>query len=101
MIKRFAYIVLLLLFAPCISLAKLKNNRNYLLYTKLGISLPGNGIDADTVSTKNGRKQEQDDKKKVKEVAKVKKAAKAGKNRASGQYGCQKDQATTEKTTET
>ena len=70
MIKWFAYIVLLLIFAPCLSSAKIKNNHFDFVCNKLEISLSLNKIWTDTTKTK---KQEQEDKKKIKEVAKAKK----------------------------
>jgi hypothetical protein len=76
MIKWFAYIVLLLIFAPCLSSAKIKNNHFDFVYNKLEISLSLNKILTDTTKTK---KQELEDKKKIKEVAKAKKQPKPGK----------------------
>ena len=90
MIKWFVYIVLLLIFAPCLSSAKIKNNHFHAFYDRLGLSLPFKGIAVDTVTTKNSKKQEQDDKKKIKEVAKTKKQPKpekieSGDNAATSQ----------------
>jgi hypothetical protein len=76
MIKWFAYIVLLLIFAPCLSSAKLKNNSFIVISDKMVTALPFKEIFADTTTTKNSKKQEQDDKKKIKEVAKAKKQPK-------------------------
>ena len=70
MIKWFAYIVLLLLFAPCLSSAKIKNTHFSFVCNNLRISLSVNKMLTDTTKTK---KQEQEDKKKIKEVAKAKK----------------------------
>jgi hypothetical protein len=70
MIKWFAYIVVLLLFAPCLSSAKIKNTQFYIVCNNLRISLSVNKLLTDTTKTK---KQEQEDKKKIKEVAKAKK----------------------------
>ncbi len=70
MIKWFAYIVLLLLFAPCLSSAKIKNTHFNFVCNNLRISLSVNKMLTDTTKTK---KQEQEDKKKIKEVAKAKK----------------------------
>jgi hypothetical protein len=73
MIKWFAYIVLLLLFAPCLSSAKIKNTHFNFVCNNLRISLSVNKMLTDTTKTK---KQEQEDKKKIKEVAKAKKQPK-------------------------
>jgi hypothetical protein len=75
MIKWFAYIVLLLIFSPCLSSAKIKNHRVDAFLNSLGLSLPVKEMAIDT-SAKNNKKQEQDDKKKVKEIAKAKKQPK-------------------------
>jgi hypothetical protein len=73
MIKWFAYIVLLLVFAPCLSSAKIKNTHFNFVCNNLRISLSVNKMLTDTTKTK---KQEQEDKKKIKEVAKAKKQPK-------------------------
>jgi len=74
MIKWFAYIVVLLIFAPVLSSAKIKNPHFSFVCNNLTISLSfDNKILADTTKTK---KQEQEDKKKIKEVAKAKKQPK-------------------------
>jgi len=73
MIKWFAYIVVLLLFAPCLSSAKIKNTHFNFVCNNLRISLSVNKMLTDTTKTK---KQEQEDKKKIKEVAKAKKQPK-------------------------
>ncbi|WP_295674818.1 hypothetical protein [uncultured Mucilaginibacter sp.] len=74
MIKWFAYVCILLIFAPSFLSAKIKNRRfNVITYT-LGIPSPFKKILTDT--TKNPRKTEADDKKKIKEVAKAKKQPK-------------------------
>lgn len=73
MIKWFAYIVVLLLFAPCLSSAKIKNTHFDFVCNNLRISLSVNKILTDTTKTK---KQEQEDKKKIKEVARAKKQPK-------------------------
>jgi len=75
MIKWFAYIVVLLVFAPCLSSARTKNAPFDFVCDNFKISLPVNihRLSADTIKTK---KQEQDDKKKIKEVAKAKKQPK-------------------------
>lgn len=74
MIKWLAYIVVLLIFAPCLSSAKIKNNRFIVISNTLEISLPGKEVLIDTINTKNTKKQDQD--KKIKEVAKAKKQPK-------------------------
>jgi hypothetical protein len=74
MIKWFAYVCILLIFAPSFLCAKIKNRRfNVITYT-LGIHSPFKKNITDT--TKNARKTEADDKKKIKEVAKTKKQPK-------------------------
>ena len=70
MIKWFAYIVVLLIFTPCLSSAKIKNKHFIEVSATLGISLPAKEFLADTAKTK---KQEQEDKKKIKEVARARK----------------------------
>jgi hypothetical protein len=75
MVKWFAYIVVLLIFAPCLSSAKIKNNRSDAFSHSLGLSLPFKSTGADTTA-KNNKKQEQEDKKRIKEVAKTKKQPK-------------------------
>ena len=76
MIKWLVYIVVLLIFAPCLSSAKLKNNHFDFVSDKLSISLPFKEMLRDTVPAKNSKKQDQDDKKKIKEVAKAKRQPK-------------------------
>ncbi len=80
MIKWFVYIVVLLIFAPCLSSAKIKNSHFHPFSDRLGLSLPFKGMVIDTITTKNNKKQEQDDKRKIKEVAKTKKQPKPEKN---------------------
>ena len=70
MIKWFAYIVLLLIFEPCLSSAKIKNSHFNIISHNLGTSFPFDKILVDTA--KNNKKQEQEDKKKIKELAKAK-----------------------------
>src|ERR1035437_8947325 len=72
MIKWFAYIVVLLIFAPCLSSAKIKNHHFNAFSDSLGLSLPLKQLAGDTSTTKNNKKQDPDDKKKIKEVAKTK-----------------------------
>ncbi|HVW96487.1 MAG TPA: hypothetical protein VHA56_11020 [Mucilaginibacter sp.] len=73
MIKWFAYIVVLLIFAPCLSSAGRKKAHFDFVRNNLSISLPTDNILADTTKTK---KQEQEEKKKIKEVARAKKQPK-------------------------
>jgi hypothetical protein len=75
MVKWFAYIVVLLIFAPSLSSAKIKNNHFNAFSDSLGLSLPFKPMAADT-TTKNNKKQEQEEKKKIKEIAKAKKQPK-------------------------
>ncbi|MDF2431897.1 MAG: hypothetical protein JWP44_1528 [Mucilaginibacter sp.] len=72
MIKWFAYIVVLLIFAPYLLSAKIKNSRSDNLHISL-LSFK-EGL-TDTIITKKTKKQEQEDKK-IKEVAKAKKQPK-------------------------
>jgi hypothetical protein len=72
MVKWFAYIVLILIFAPCLLSAKI-NNKHF----DTGLIKPGitalcikNAL-TDTVPAKNSKK-DHDDKKKIKEVARAK-----------------------------
>lgn len=75
MIKWFAYIVLLLIFAPCLSFAKI-NTRNFKAVTdNLRTILSVDDMPKDTAA-KGTKKQETEDKKKIKEVAKAKKQPK-------------------------
>ena len=76
MIKWFVYIVVLLIFAPCLSSAKIKNTHFNAFSDRLRLSLPFKEMAIDTVTTKNNKKQELEDKKKIKEVAKTKKQPK-------------------------
>jgi len=73
MIRRFAYIGLLLIFVPFFLSAKVKKYENHVYAHSMGsgILLPKNLTD--TTKTK---KQDQDDKKKIKEVPKAKKQPK-------------------------
>lgn len=75
MIKWFAYIVVLLIFAPCLSSAKIKNNHFAFVSDKLRIGLALNEGLTDTVLTKT-KKQEQEEKKRIKGVAKARKQPK-------------------------
>jgi hypothetical protein len=75
MIKWFAYIVLLLILSPCLSSAKIKDHHFDVFFNSWELSLPFKEMATDT-SAKNNKKQDQDDKKKVKEIAKAKKQPK-------------------------
>jgi len=74
MIKWIAYIVLLLIFAPCLSSAKIKNNPLHIVAYKLPLTLFNYGLLTDT--SKKSKRQEQDEKNKIKEVAKAKRQPK-------------------------
>lgn len=76
MIKWFAYIVLLLIFAPCLSSAKIKSSFKIVFSDELRISLPANKIAIDTSAAKKTRKQVREDKNKIKELAKAKRQPK-------------------------
>ncbi|MDO3643134.1 MAG: hypothetical protein ACTHMI_09045 [Mucilaginibacter sp.] len=73
MIKWFAYIVVLLLITPVLSSAKIKSTHFSFVCNNLTISLSVDKVLSDTTKIK---KQEQEDKKKIKEVAKAKKQPK-------------------------
>ena len=84
MIKWFAYIVLVLIFAPCLSFAGVKNGRFYPVYNK-SITMPSNSkASADTLLSKTAKQHEKDEKNKIKEVAKAKRQAKPEKVDESG-----------------
>ena len=86
MIKWFAYIVLLLIFAPCLLLAGVKNSGAESVHNKSSISrvYTYNTASTDTVFAKNTKQREQDEKNKIKEVAKPKRQAKPEKVDDSG-----------------
>jgi hypothetical protein len=84
MIKWFAYIVLILIFAPVLLFAGVKNSRFYPVYNKNKIELQDNKISKDTLLSKNTKQREQDEKNKIKGVAKPKKQAKPEKVDDSG-----------------
>ncbi|MGF7040953.1 hypothetical protein [Mucilaginibacter lappiensis] len=84
MIKWFAYIVLILIFAPVLLFAGVKNSRFYPVYNKNKIELQDNKILKDTLLSKNTKQREQDEKNKIKGVAKAKKQAKPEKVDDSG-----------------
>ena len=73
MIKWIAYIGLLLIFVPFFLSAKVKKHQNYVNTYTIGRSMSFAKTLTDTTKTK---KQEQDDKKKIKEVAKAKRQPK-------------------------
>jgi hypothetical protein len=75
MIKWFAYIVLLLIMAPGLSLAKTSANANAVLYHGVALSGPVNKL-TDTTTSKNVKHQDPDDKKKIKEIAKARRQPK-------------------------
>ncbi len=70
MIKWFAYIVVFLIFAPCLSFSKAKNKQFVTVAGNLAIHLP---VMVNDTTTKNNKKQDQE---KVKEVTKAKKQPK-------------------------
>jgi hypothetical protein len=76
MIKWFAYIVMLLIFAPRLLSAKTNNDHFNFIPGKLRINLPLKEFLTDTTNTKNTKKQDQDDKKKIKELAKARRQPK-------------------------
>ncbi len=83
MIKWFAYIVVLLIFAPCLSSAKL-NNSFIFVADRMVITSPFKKLFVDTVTTKNSKKQDQEEKKKIKELAQAKKQPKPEKLEPAG-----------------
>jgi hypothetical protein len=74
MIKWFAYIGLLLIFAPFFLSAKIKKQHFHVYTYNLGLGRALPGFSGDT--TKSSKKQEQSDAKKIKEVARTKKQPK-------------------------
>ncbi len=75
MIKWFAYIVLLLIFAPGLSSANIKNNPFNTGSYNPQASLSRMDILSDTIIIKN-RKQEREEKQKIKEVARARRQPK-------------------------
>jgi hypothetical protein len=73
MIRWFAYIVLLLIFAPCLSSAKIKNGYHDPVSDKVAYHFVF--IQKLTDTTKK-RQQEEEEKKKIKEVSKAKRQSK-------------------------
>jgi hypothetical protein len=76
MIKWFAYIVLLLMFAPRLLFADtIKNNDHFIVFSSNELfnitSMP-----VDTTISKKTKQQQEDEKKKVKEIAKAKRQTK-------------------------
>lgn len=72
MVKWFAYIVLILIFAPCLSFAKI-NSKHFdvgSIKPKVPVVFIENAL-TDTVPAKNSKK-DHEDKKKIKEVARAK-----------------------------
>jgi len=76
MIKWFAYIVALLIFAPFESSSRNNKNHFYKISGSLSVAVLTNKMSPDTVAEKNGKKISQDDKVKIKEVTKTKKQPK-------------------------
>jgi len=83
MIKWFAYIVVLLIFAPCFSSAKIKNRHFFTSRHSLGLSLSFIQHTNDTTA-KSNKKQEADEKRKIKEIARAKKQPKPEKIEPAG-----------------
>ena len=84
MIKWFAYIVLLLIFAPCLLFAGIKNSAYHTVFNTQYGTLQHNKAVQDTLLPKNAKQREQDERNKIKEVAKAKKQAKPEKVDDSG-----------------
>ena len=76
MIKWFAYIVLLLIFAPCLSYAKIKSNHFNIVFDKLKAGLHFEKMTSDTTIAKKTKKQEQEERNRIKEIANAKKQPK-------------------------
>lgn len=77
MIKWFAYLVLILFFAPCLSFAKIHpTSVDSDAFVSFKVSLFFKPMEVDTVALKKTKKQEQDDKSRIKELAKAKKQPK-------------------------
>jgi len=78
MIKWFAYIVLLLIIAPALLSAKDKGfSRQYTVFNDYHLPVIAiNNAIMDTAATKNNKRQDQDDKKKIKEIPKAKRETK-------------------------
>ena len=75
MVKWLAYIVWFLIFAPCVSWAKI-NSHIHVVSNKLTISLYVKELVADTVLGKKLKKQDQAEKIRIKEIAKAKRQPK-------------------------
>src|SRR5476649_199868 len=69
MIKRFAYIVLLLLFASCLSFANTIKNKSYVI--NFSYHNPHKEVLIDTTAARK-KQQQENEKKKIKEIAKAK-----------------------------
>jgi hypothetical protein len=82
MIKWFAYIVLLLIFAPCLSSAGIESSPSNSVYSISIITASRHHFAADTITSKN--KKEQEEKNKIKEVAKAKRQTKPAKVEENG-----------------
>lgn len=87
MIKWFVYIVLLLILIPCLSSAKLNNG----VYHHKSVAFHTDSALANILysDTTNKKKQETDDKKKIKEVAKAKRLPKPEKVDENGSANSQ------------
>jgi hypothetical protein len=86
MIKRFAYIVLLLIFAPCLLVAHTIKSKPYVLsflhYRLTNIPLKEMLVDT---TSKKSKQQQEDEKKKIKEISKAKRQSKPEKIDAPGE----------------
>ncbi len=75
MMKRFAYIVMLLIFASCLSFARSIKSVHYSNYGQLYHTFYTTPVN-DTTNAKKLKQQQEEDKKKIKEIAKAKRQAK-------------------------
>jgi hypothetical protein len=90
MIKRFAYIVLLLILIPCLSSAKIRFSYHLIVLKRNEInSDQSKGSIIDTTKSAKQKQQELDEKKKIKEVAKAKRLPKPEKVDEAGNLNSQ------------
>ncbi len=85
MIKRFAYIVLLLLFVSRLSSAGTIKGRRYSLVFSDRDDLSHTVMIIDTLTTKKSKQQQEEEKKKIKEISKAKRQTKPEKIDDDGQ----------------
>lgn len=78
MIKRFAYIVLILIFTPRLLLANTIRKSHYKTFFSYYVLYddPLKATPTDTIITKKTKQQQEDEKKKIKEIAKAKRQLK-------------------------